>query len=187
MTEFRILRQEISRAIAALLEDAAPATDVVAGLAIVGDALDGAAAIGLASLSDRIETMRESFLATTVHDVRQPITLVEGSLRLAERWLQASEVDTDRLTESVADALAATGELVAMIDTLSDASQVAMGALEADPEPASLEPIVREAVEAFGATARERVTLEVPPGRTSSASGTRGSCGVSFRTWSATR
>jgi signal transduction histidine kinase len=164
-TEFRILRQEISRAIAAMLEDSAPASDVVAGLAIVGDALDGAAAIGLASLSDRIETLRESFLATTVHDVRQPITLVEGSLRLAERWLQASPVDTDRLTESVADALAASGELVAMIDTLSDASQVAMGALDADPEPASLETIVREAVEAFGATARERVTLEIPAGR----------------------
>ena len=164
-TEFRLLRQEISRAIAAMLDDSAPASDVVAGLAIVGDALDGAAAIGLASLSDRIETLRESFLATTVHDVRQPITLVEGSLRLAERWLQASPVDTDRLTESVADALAASGELVAMIDTLSDASQVAMGALDADPEPASLETIVREAVEAFGATARERVTLEIPAGR----------------------
>lgn len=164
-TEFRLLRQEISRAIAAMLEDSAPASDVVAGLAIVGDALDGAAAIGLASLSDRIETLRKSFLATTVHDVRQPITLVEGSLRLAERWLQASPVDTDRLTESVADALAASGELVAMIDTLSDASQVAMGALDADPEPASLETIVREALEAFGATARERVTLEIPAGR----------------------
>ena len=164
-TEFRLLRQEISRAIAAMLEDSAPASDVVAGLAIVGDALDGAAAIGLASLSDRIETLRESFLATTVHDVRQPITLVEGSLRLAERWLQASPVDTDRLTESVADALAASGELVAMIETLSDASQVAMGALDADPEPASLETVVREAVEAFGATARERVTLEIPAGR----------------------
>ena len=165
VTEFRILRQEISRAIAAMLEDSAPASDVVAGLAIVGDALDGAAAIGLTSLSDRIETLRESFLATTVHDIRQPITLVEGSLRLAERWLHASPVDTDRLTESVADALAASGELVAMIDTLSDASQVAMGALEPDPEPASLETIVREAVDAFGATARERVTLEVPSGR----------------------
>ncbi len=165
VTEFRILRQEITRSFVAMLDDDAPASDVVAGLAVVNDALDGAAAIGLASLSDRIETLRESFLATTVHDVRQPITLVEGSLHLAERWLQASPVDTDRLSESVADALAASGELVSMIDTLSDASQVAMGALEADPEPASLEAVVREAVEAFGATARERVTLDVPTGR----------------------
>ncbi len=164
VTEFRILRQEISRAMAALLDDAAPASDVVAGLAVVGDALDGAATIGLTSLSDRIETLRESFLATTVHDVRQPITLVEGSLHLAERWLSAEPIDTARLQESVGDALVATGELVAMIDTLSDASQVAMGALNADPEPASLEAITREAVDAFGAAARGRVTLELPSG-----------------------
>jgi signal transduction histidine kinase len=165
VTEFRILRQEIGRSLAALLDDAAPASDVVAGLAVVGDAIDGAATIGLTSLSDRIETLRESFLATTVHDVRQPITLVEGSLHLAQRWLDTTPLDIARLQESVGDALAATGELVAMIDTLSDASQVAMGALDADPEPASLEAIVREAVGAFGAAARGRVTLSVPEGR----------------------
>ena len=165
VTEFRILRQEIGRAVAAMLDDTAPASDVVAGLAVVGDAIDGAATIGLTSLSDRIETLRESFLATTVHDVRQPITLVEGSLHLAERWLGTTPVDIARLHESVGDALAATGELVAMIDTLSDASQVAMGALESDPEPASLEAIVREAVEAFGAAARQRVKLRLPEGR----------------------
>ena len=165
VTEFRILRQEIGRAVAAMLDDAAPAPDVVAGLAVVGDAIDGAATIGLTSLSDRIENLRESFLATTVHDVRQPITLVEGSLHLAERWLSATPIDIARLQESVGDALAASSELVAMIDTLSDASQVAMGALDADPEPASLEAIVREGVEAFGAAARDRVTLEMPEGR----------------------
>lgn len=164
VTEFRILRREVGRAVGGLLDDATPASDVVAGLAVVSDAIDGAATIGLTSLSDRIETLRESFLATTVHDVRQPITLVEGSLHLAERWLNASPVDIVRLHESVGDALSATSELVAMVDTLSDASQVAMGALDADPEPASLEAIVREAVEAFGAAARERVTVQLHAG-----------------------
>lgn len=164
VTEFRILRQEISRALAVMLSDATAASDVVAGLAVVGDALDGAATIGLTSLSDRIETLRESFLATTVHDIRQPITLVEGSLHLADRWLAGRPIDTDRVHESVSDALAATSELVAMIDTLSDASQVAMGALNADPEPASLEAIVREAIEAFGASARARVALGMHDG-----------------------
>ena len=69
---------------------------------MVGDALDGAATVGLTALSDRIETLRESFLATTLHDIRQPITLVEGSLRLAERWLGGPAPDPDRLREAVA-------------------------------------------------------------------------------------
>ena len=69
-------------------------SDAVAGITLVGDALDGAATVGLTALSDRIETLRESFLATTLHDVRQPITLVEGSLHLADRWLAEPTPDT---------------------------------------------------------------------------------------------
>jgi signal transduction histidine kinase len=164
-TEFRLLRQEISRALAAQIEASAPPSDVVAGMAIVGDTLDGAAAVGLTALSDRIEIVRESFLATTLHDVRQPITLVEGSLHLASRWLAEPDSDTERVRESVGDALLAAGELIAMIDTLSDASRVAMGALELDREPASLEGIAREAVDAYGATARTRVEVVGSEGR----------------------
>ena len=132
-------------------------------MALVGDALDGAATVGLSALSDRIEGLRERFLATTMHDIRQPITLVEGSLRLAERWLDRPMPDTARLRKSIADALAANDELVAVIDTLSDASRVAMGALEPDLEPVSLEGIVRDTVAALGTGARDRVEVVTPP------------------------
>lgn len=165
VTEFRLLRLEISRALQDLLDDDVKATDVVASLALVGDALDGAASIGLASLSSRIEHLREAFLATTLHDVRQPITLVNGSLHLAQRWLVGPDLDPERVRESVVDALSATTELMAMIDTMSDASRVAMGELEPDPEPASLEAIVRDSLAAFGESARQRVSLEAPDGR----------------------
>lgn len=164
VTEFRLLRQEIARALGAMLDQDARPIDVVGGIAVVGDALDGAATVGLTTLSDRIETLREAFLATTLHDVRQPITLVEGSLHLADRWLAGPTTDQDRLREAVTDALTATSELVAMIDTLSDASRVAMGALDADLEPASLEAIVRASLEAMGATARNRVELRIAEG-----------------------
>jgi two-component system phosphate regulon sensor histidine kinase PhoR len=54
---------------------------------------------------------------------------------------------------------------MAMIDTMSDASRVAMGELDPDPEPASLEEIVRSSLAAFGESARERVTVQAPEGR----------------------
>lgn len=164
VTEFRILRREIGRAISSHLDAGTDASDVVAGITLVSDALDGAATVGLTALSGRIETLREAFLATTLHDIRQPITLVEGSLDLANRWLADADPDTGRVSEAVHDALLATTELVTMIDTLSDASRVAMGALNADPEPASLEHIVRDAVGALGSQGRERVRIEVAPG-----------------------
>jgi signal transduction histidine kinase len=164
VTEFRLLRHEISRSLGALLDEDVPSADIVGGLAVVGDALDGAATVGLTDLSDRIETLRESFLATTLHDIRQPITLVEGSLRLAERWLGGPAPDPDRLREAVDDALVASTELVSMIDTLSDATRVAMGALDPDLEPASLEAIVQASLEAMGAGARSRIELQTPDG-----------------------
>ena len=160
VTEFRLLRQEIARGLAVSAEDDAHPIDVVGGLAIVNDGLDGAATVGLSALSDRIETLRESFLATTLHDVRQPITLVEGSLVLADRWLASTDEEMERIRVAVGDALAATGELMAMIDTMSDASRVAMGALEPDLEPTSLEAVVREATDAFGAADRARIEVE---------------------------
>ena len=71
----------------------------------------------------------------------------------------------DGFEGGVRDALSATSELVAMIDTLSDASRIAMGELDPDLEPASLEEVVRSSVAIFGEAARERVTLDVPQGR----------------------
>lgn len=165
VTEFRLLRHEVGRALRARLDDDLPASDVVAGLTLVSDALDGSAAVGLAALSNRIETLRESFLATTLHDVRQPITLLEGSLHLADRWLGHDEPADARVHEAVRDALSATAELITIIDAMSDATRLAMGELTPDPEPASLEEIVRSTVTAFGEAARTRVTMEVPDTR----------------------
>jgi signal transduction histidine kinase len=164
VTEFRLLRQEIARSLAVPLDEAAEPREVVAGLAIVGDALDGATTIGLAALSDNVESLRESFLVTTLHDIRQPITLLSGSLHLVARWLRADVVDVPLIRQSVDDAQVAVADLVAMVDTLGDASHVAMGALAPEPEPASLAAIVREAVEALGGSARKRVKVDAPAG-----------------------
>ncbi len=164
VTEFRLLRLEVARALGALLADEVPATDVVASLALIGDVLDAAATVAVSALAVHMEDLRESFLVTTMHDIRQPITLVSGSLHLAHRWLVADEPDTSRVREAIEDALSATTELVAMIDTMSDASRVALGELDPDREPASLEEIVRESVAAFGKGASARVTLDAPVG-----------------------
>ena len=159
VTEFRLLRHEIGRALISSVEDA-PATDILAGQAVIDDALDGAATVGLDALSDRVETLRDEFLATTVHDLRQPITLVTGSLDLAARWLSEPEVDRTRVTEAVKTAVIAMSEINVMLDTLGDASRLAMGALEPDPEPAKLDAIVGDALALLDAESRNRITFE---------------------------
>jgi signal transduction histidine kinase len=159
VTEFRLLRHEIGRALISSVGDA-PATDILAGQAVIDDALDGAATVGLDALSNRVESLRDEFLATTVHDLRQPITLVTGSLDLAARWLSDPEFDHERVTEAVNTAVIAVNEINVMLDTLGDASRLAMGALEPDPEPAKLDAIVGDALALLDAESRRRVTFE---------------------------
>lgn len=158
VTEFRLLRHEIGRALIAAVKDA-PATDILAGQAVIDDALDGAAMVGLDALSDRVESLRDEFLATTVHDLRQPITLVTGSLDLAARWLSEPEFDHERVTDAVKTAVIAANEINVMLDTLGDASRLAMGALEPDPEPAKLDAIVGDALALLDAESRSRITF----------------------------
>lgn len=158
-TEFRLLRHEISRGLTDALDEAS-ARDVLAGQAVVDDALDGAVAVGLDALSGRIESLREEFLATTLHDIRQPVTLLTGSLDLASRWLAEPEPDASRIADILAGAVVAAGEVSMMLDTLGDATRIAMGALEPDLEPVDLERVVSDAVALLEPDARARVEVE---------------------------
>ena len=159
VTEFRLLRHEVGRALIDAVEDA-PTSDILAGQAVIDDALDGAATIGLNALSDRVENVREEFLATTVHDIRQPITLVTASLDLAARWLGEPEFDRDRLSGIVTDAVVAMNEINVMLDTLGDATRLAMGALEPDLEPARLDAIVTDALALLDVETRQQISFE---------------------------
>jgi signal transduction histidine kinase len=162
-TEFRLLRQEIARALQRFLDDDLAVGDIVAAIALVNDALDGATMLALSALTERIETVREEFLASTIHDVRQPITLIEASLVLASRWVRQAPADVDRLTETLDGALYATQEMSQLIDTLADASRVAMGAVDVDPEPVIVRDVVNDALDLLDPASRARIDVgELP-------------------------
>lgn len=159
-TEFRLMRQEVSRALRVQLDEAVAIDDVVSSLAVVNDALDGATTLALSALTDRIETVREDFLATTLHDVRQPIALIQASLLLAARWVRREPLDLIQLTETLDGALVATQEMSHLIETLADASRVAMGALDLIPEPVTFHELFNDALDALDAANRSRVNLD---------------------------
>lgn len=160
-TEFRLLRQEVSRALRVQLDEDLSVDDVVSSLALVNDALDGATNVALSALTDRIEAVREDFFATTLHDVRQPIVLIQGALVLAARWVRKEPLDLVQLTETLDEALVATQEMSHLVETLADASRAAMGSLELSPEPVVVGQIVHEAVDTVDGAARSRIVLEL--------------------------
>ena len=164
-TEFRLLRQEIARALQRFLDDDLPVGDIVGAIALVNDAIDGATMLALSALTERIETVREEFLASTIHDVRQPITLIEASLVLASRWIRQTPADVERMADTLDGALYATQEMSQLIDTLADASRVAMGAVDIDPEPVIVRDVVNDALELLDPLSRARIELGRPPAR----------------------
>ncbi len=168
-TEFRLLRKEIGRALAHNLPDDVPASEAIAAHAMVDDAIDAASTVAMVALSERVELIRTEFLAITLHDVRQPMTIIEGSLALAARRLADSPADVEAIGDLLRDAMVASQEMTATLDTLSDASRIAMGALELSLEPAELRGIVAEGLELLDPEARARIVIE--PGTLPSAIG----------------
>jgi|GEM_PF-4299121 len=97
VTEFRLLRQEIGRALrrhAAELAGTARG-DLMAAEMLIHDALDGAISLALISLTEDVESAvaqlrgrldeQDSFLASVAHDLKTPLASLKGTAQLLQR------------------------------------------------------------------------------------------------------
>lgn len=150
ITEFRLLRQEIGRAIWDHLPDGIPARTVGLAELFVHDALDGATNLSLTALVHQIEEVREEILATTMHEVRQPITSIRASIQLAKRGLAAGATNLAGAVESLARAEVATDRMMVILNRLESVSRLALSRLEVHTEPADLAQIIDDAALAAG-------------------------------------
>ena len=162
VTEFRLLRQEIGRALRLHLPDGAPPDDVIAAELLVNDTLDGAISLALSALTRQIEELREEFLATIVHDLRQPITTIKGQQQLALRHLAGQQPDLQQAADLLRRADAEVDRLGRLVGQLSDASRFALGRLDVERTNIQLKDLVREAVERLDTGSKRRVQLDIP-------------------------
>jgi signal transduction histidine kinase len=163
VVEFRLLRQEIGRALRLHLPSGAPPDDVVGAELLVNDALDGAISLALSALSRQIEELREEFLATVVHDLRQPITTIKGHHQLALRRLIGDTPDLERAADFLNRAEAETDRLGRLVGQLSDASRVALGRLEVRAAQVDLAELLHDVVERLDPVAAGRVRISSSP------------------------
>jgi signal transduction histidine kinase len=127
---------------------------------LVHDALDGAIALALNALSVHLEELREEFLATTVHDVQQPLTTIYGTVQLAIRQLESPDADVTRVATLLRRVGAETKRMSLLLGTLSDASRMTLGRLAPRVVEADLGDIMREHVETLEPEAAARVRVE---------------------------
>lgn len=163
LIEFRLLRREVWRALSQHLTNSDPTRDVIGAQFLVNDALDGAIAVGLDALTTRVDEIREDFLATTLHEIRQPMTTLKGLTQLALRRLNSPEPDLERVRSTLYQIEAAADRLVAVTTTQADISRVALGRLEIQPAEVDLVSLTRQTIAEFdaGTAARVRLSVEV--------------------------
>lgn len=162
LAEFRLLRQEIWRALRSHLGDDVPIRDVLGAEVLVNDALDGVTGVGLRTLTEQTERVREDFLATTVHEVRQPITIIRGAAQLAARQLRRAEPDLGLVAEQLRQIQSTSDRMADLLMTLVETSRAALGRLELQPASTDLVAVVRECVAQLGPVLGKRVQLQAP-------------------------
>jgi signal transduction histidine kinase len=161
LTEFRILRQEIGRALRLAVPLHTPTDDIVTANLLLNDAIDGAAALALTALTDRLEQMREEFLATTVHEVRQPITKISGFAQLAERLLDRSNPDPARVREALGQIRDASAQMNVLLEALVESSQNALGGLVLHPQEIQISTILTDVFEHLEPDVARRVHVQI--------------------------
>ncbi len=159
VTEFRLLRHEIARALRLFLKESESPGDVVAAELIVNDGLDGATALSLSALTDKVEEVRADFLATTLHDAQQPVTNAKLSIQLAQRAIDQPEPDTARASDALRRADQSLDRMTILLGRLSDASRLALGSLELRHAETGLGEVVRHVVENLDPETARRIHL----------------------------
>lgn len=159
--EFRLLRREIWRVLHPT--NTTPTGSVLRVQYLLNDALDGAITVGLNALTTHVEEVREDFMATTLHEVRQPISAIKGSAQFARRLLSRPEPDLQHIHQTLQRIETESDHLAAVLSRQVEASRIALGYLELRPTPANLVSLVRETVAQVAPERAARVRLVVPP------------------------
>ncbi|HEX6061295.1 MAG TPA: sensor histidine kinase [Candidatus Limnocylindria bacterium] len=135
--EFRLLRQEIGRAIRAYVSDRSPTTDVLGAELLLHDALDGAVFIALTTLNEHevarrtaevaleeeralASSEREAFFATLGHDLKSPLATATAIAQLLRHQAARGRLDVTQIESRLASIEGALRRGALRVDELMD-------------------------------------------------------------------
>ncbi|HXI15406.1 MAG TPA: sensor histidine kinase [Chloroflexota bacterium] len=141
VTEFRLLRQEIGRAIRLHLPDTAPSNDVGGAVLVVHDALDGAIFLALTTITQReterealasvrlaLEAERERFVAGLAHDLNNPLARIKGTVQLLQRRIARGALGLSDVSGALDGVNSAVGDMTAQLSEFVDGMRLREGA-----------------------------------------------------------
>ncbi len=176
-TEFRLLRQEIGRALRRYVPDRTPTSDVVGAELLLHDALDGAVFLALTELSEhevarrraegalreserRIEqeratatSEREAFFATLGHDLKSPLTSATAISQLLRHQTAKGRLEPEQLGTALSSIEAALRRGALRVDELMDLARGdGSDASVAHAEQIDLVALVRDVLDGYRLT-----------------------------------
>ncbi|MCL5025846.1 MAG: PAS domain S-box protein [Chloroflexi bacterium] len=111
-----------------------------------------------------LQEEQEEYISLISHDLRTPLTSLQGHAQLLQRMLSKSDAD-DRELRSVEAIIRGARRMNAMIQDLVDTARLEAGHLELKKQPTSLEHFMYGLLErATGAVDAQRIRMEVPAG-----------------------
>ena len=180
-TEFRLLRQEIGRALRLYVSDRSPTTDVVGAELLLHDALDGAVFLALTTLSEHevarreaeraleeerktAASEREAFFATLGHDLRSPLASAMAVTQLLRHQAHRGSLDVAQVGDRLLNIESALRRAALRTDELMDlAHRDALEARALHTEPVDLGALVTDLLAGYRLTNDKHVfTLDGP-------------------------
>jgi len=167
VTEFRLLRQEIGRALRLYVSDGSPTSDVIGAELLLHDALDGAVFLALTTLNEHEVARRRAeitleeeravaagerlaFFATLGHDLKNPLTVAIGVVQLLRRQEQRGRLAPEQLGERLLSIESALRRSALRVDELMDlARRNDAEVMALHVAPVDLVGLVREVLEAY--------------------------------------
>ena len=160
VVEFRLLRHEIGRALRLELDDAIPTGDVVGAELLLHDAFDGAMTLALAALTRQVEQARQEFLATTVHEVAQPLTGLRAAAQLGRRALAHDAPDVARATDAFRRVEQGADRMGHLLARLGDIARLGLGRYELQRADVDLTDVVAAVTRRLDPESAGRVRVE---------------------------
>ncbi len=163
VVEFRLLRQEISRAFCDALPPSVPVDDVLAAQLLLNDTIDSAMMVGLEYFVASLETLKDEFLLTLTHDLRNPLTSLKGTAQLLARHLDQEPPDLERLRRGLEQIDAQATRLADLTSQMLDVSRIRLGRFEIVRGPTSFDAILAHVLERTDPAVVERLRIERGP------------------------
>lgn len=153
--------RRVERLLAGLEREELRAGEGGAVLAITGSPMEGGGVLSIRDVSERarLERMKDEFVLTASHELRSPLTSVQG---FAELLMLEKDQLSEKHTETVEIILDNTRHLVRLLNDLLDLARSDAGRLTINPVRAEVGPIVAGAARLImGLTNSRQQRLEV--------------------------